>query len=87
MIAALSEISGEWKATSRSRNERPTTPAMKSGMRPVDVLALVLERRGHAADLGVDPGVAELVGDDVVAQVVDEILGLLVLGGPGRGSP
>ena len=34
MIAALSEISGEWKATSSSRNERPTTPAMNSGMRP-----------------------------------------------------
>ncbi len=34
MIAALSEIRGEWKATSRSRNERPTTPAMNSGMRP-----------------------------------------------------
>ena len=30
---ALSEISGEWNATSRSRNERPTTPAMNSGMR------------------------------------------------------
>ena len=34
MIAALSEISGEWKATSSSRNERPTTPTMNSGMRP-----------------------------------------------------
>ena len=35
MIAALSEISGEWKATSRSRKERPTTPAMNTGMRSV----------------------------------------------------
>ena len=35
MIPALSEISGEWKATSRSRNESPTTPAMNSGMRSV----------------------------------------------------
>ena len=34
MIPAFSEISGEWKASSRSRNESPTTPAMNSGMRP-----------------------------------------------------
>ena len=33
MIAAFSEISGEWNATSSSRNESPTTPAMNSGMR------------------------------------------------------
>ena len=33
MIAAFSEIRGEWKATSSSRKERPTTPAMNSGMR------------------------------------------------------
>ena len=34
MIPALSEIRGEWKATSSSRNERPTTPMMNTGMRP-----------------------------------------------------
>ena len=34
MIAAFSEISGERNATSRSRNESPTTPAMNSGIRP-----------------------------------------------------
>ena len=34
MIAAFSEISGEWKATSSSRKERPTTPTMNSGIRP-----------------------------------------------------
>ena len=33
ITAAFSEISGEWNATSSSRNESPTTPAMKSGMR------------------------------------------------------
>ena len=35
MIAAFSDINGEWKATSRSRNDRPTTPTMNSGTRPV----------------------------------------------------
>ena len=63
MIAALSEISGEWNATSSSRNESPTTPAMNRGILSIDVLALVLERRGDAADLGLDPGVAEVLRD------------------------
>jgi hypothetical protein len=34
MIPAFSEISGEWKATSRSRNERPITAPTKSGSFP-----------------------------------------------------
>ena len=34
MTPAFSEMKGEWKATSSSRKERPTTPMMKSGMRP-----------------------------------------------------
>ena len=81
MIAAFSEISGEWNATSRSRNDRPTTPAMNSGMRSGDELALVLERRRHAADLRVDAGAAERLRHDVVADAVDQVRGRLVLRG------
>ena len=33
-MPAFSEISGEWKATRSSRNDRPTTPRTKSGKRP-----------------------------------------------------
>jgi hypothetical protein len=44
-----------------------------------DVLALVLERRRHPADLGGDAGRREFVGHHLVAQPVDQLLGLLVL--------
>ena len=33
MIPALSDISGEWKAKSRSRNERPMIPKKNTGSR------------------------------------------------------
>ena len=41
MIPAFSEISGEWKATSRSRKERLTTPPMNSGTLPVMMFAIL----------------------------------------------
>ena len=70
-------MSGTRPAAAGTRGRRRR--AMNSGMRSVDVLALVLERRGHAADLRVDAGASRARRDHVVAQAVDQVLGLLVL--------
>src|SRR4051794_5662613 len=49
-----------------------------------DVVALVLERRGDPSDLGGYAGVTQLLGHHVIAQAVDQIGGLLVLGRASR---
>ena len=46
-----------------------------------DEVALILERRGHAADLGLDAGAAERLRHEVLAQPVDEVLDRGVLRG------
>ena len=84
MTAALSEISGEWKATSRSRNERPTTPAMNSGMRSFMYSLWSSSAAVTPPTSAVTPVPAERLGHDVVAQPVDQVLGRLVLRRGGR---
>ena len=79
MIAALSEISGEWKATSSSRKERPTTPTMNSGMRSFMYSLWSSSAAVTPPTWAVMPEPRERLGHDVVAQSVDEVLGLLVL--------
>ena len=78
-MPAFSEISGEWKATSSSRNERPRTPPMNSGMRPFMYSLWSSSAAVTPPTLASMPEPLRLAGDDVVAQAVDEVLRLLVL--------
>jgi hypothetical protein len=59
----LSAISGERKATSRNRNERPTTEA-----------ALVDDRGRQSADVDAHAALLER-GNHVVAEAMDEVCG------------
>ena len=79
-MPAFSEISGEWKATSSSRKDSPTTPTMNTGMRPFMYSLWSSSAAVTPPTCGRDAGVAELLGNRVVTQPVDEIRGLLVLG-------
>jgi len=74
----LSAISGERKAASRKRKERPTTAAISSGRRARNQVALVDDRGGQSADADVDTAVLDL-REEVFAQPVHEVGGCRVL--------